>query len=498
MTTEQLQRQFFQQQAVRATYHHAMTVLSYDAETAMPRQGGLGYSRTMGALAEKKYALLVDEQLQHTIAELLQRQEEIPRWMFRECEELARRIRKTKVVPVEEYSQFQQDAALAGQVWAEAKRQADFSLFQPYLEKVLQHSLRFARYYDSSRPVYDVLLEDYEYGLTTAQLDAFFAQLKAQVLPLVQRISSQSQPQDDFLQGRFALPQQQELAQFLMEKISLDCSRCTLGQSEHPFSTCISNQDVRITTHYYEDNLLSSMYSVLHEGGHALYMTNTADELANTSLAEGASFSIHEAMSRLFENYIGRSQAFTTLALDKIKALFPAQFAKVDARQFYAAVNRSQPSLIRIEADELTYPLHILIRYELEKALVTGDLPVADLPGEWNLLYQQYLGLKAADDSQGVLQDMHWSGGNFGYFPTYALGSAYGAQIFSAMEQDLPVQQLIATDNISEIVKWLTDKLFCFGGVKTSAELLRDITGHGFDPSYYTQYLDNKFSSLYS
>ena len=208
---------------------------------------------------------------------------------------------------------------------------------------------------------------------------------------------------------------------------------------------------MRITTHYHEESLASSLYSVIHEGGHALYEMHTGDELIGTPLAEGASMGMHESQSRLYENLIGRSAGFTRFLFPKVQALFPEQLEGVTAEAFYRAVNRSAPSLIRIDADELTYPFHILIRYELEKRLVAGELSISDLPAEWNRLYKEILGVTVPDDAHGVLQDSHWSGGSFGYFPSYAIGSAYGAQILASMKKDLNVEELTAAGNLAPI-----------------------------------------------
>ena len=288
------------------------------------------------------------------------------------------------------------------------------------------------------------------------------------------------------------------MAHYVMDLLQIDRNRCAIGESEHPFTTSTNNHDVRITTHYYTNDLLSSLFSVIHEGGHALYMLYTGDELNGSSLAEGSSCSIHESISRFFENYIGRSREFTACLFTKAQEIFPQQLANVTAEQFYRACNVSQPSLIRTEADELTYPLHIMIRYELEKRLVDNSLSVADLPAEWNRLYKEYLGLDVPDDAQGVLQDMHWSDASFGYFPTYALGSAYSAQILAAMEKELPVWELLAKSDLSPIINWLKEKLFVFGGIKKPQELLLEISGEAFNPQYYTNYLNKKYRSLYN
>ena len=243
--------------------------------------------------------------------------------------------------------------------------------------------------------------------------------------------------------------------------------------------------------------MASSLYSVVHEGGHALYELHTGDELNDSPLGTGTSMGIHESQSRLFENIIGRSEEFTRLIFPKMEELFPEQLKGVTAWDFYRAVNKSVPSLIRTEADELTYSFHIMVRYELEKQLIGGTLSVDDLPAAWNKLYKEYLGVDVPDDTHGVLQDSHWSGGSFGYFPSYAIGSAYGAQFMDAMRKDVDVDAVIRSGDLSPVVDWLTDKIYRFGMVKTPEQLIRDTCGAPFDPQFYVDYLTAKFTDIY-
>lgn len=481
----------------RYVLQHAMTVLNYDAETVMPEGGGQRFGQTMGALAEMSYAALVNDDMRQILDQLLESKTELPEHLGREAEELRRALKQTEVIPMAEYSAFEAAKAHAGVAWRKAREGSDWELFRPHLEKLLEHSVRFKRYYDEKTPVYDQMLDDYERGLRRDVLDGFFATLRQELVPLIREIAQRPQPDTGFLQQDYPIHLQEKLARWLMEVLTLSPENCALGQTAHPFSTAVSNKDVRITTHYYADAPLSSLFSVIHEGGHALYMLHMADELNGMSLAEGASCSIHEAMSRFMENIIGRSQAFADYLLPKLQELFPQQMKGVDANRLWLACNRSEPSLIRVEADELTYPLHIMIRYELEKRMVSGELAVADLPREWDRLYKEYLGLDVPDDSRGVLQDIHWSDANFGYFPTYALGSAYSAQIFAAMEKELPVCELVSRGELRPLVDWLSEKLYRFGGVKTAAQLIQDICGQPFDPRYYTEYLKTKYSKVY-
>ena len=282
-----------------------------------------------------------------------------------------------------------------------------------------------------------------------------------------------------------------------METLHLDRNYCAIAESEHPFTMNFNNKDVRITTHYYENNFLSSMFSVIHEGGHALYELGADDKYNHTLLYGGVSMGIHESQSRFYENLIGRSKAFSAYVLPKLKELFPEQMADVDVDTFYRSINHVQPSLIRIEADELTYCLHIMVRYEMEKQLISGTLAVKDVPDAWNRLYQEYLGVQVPDDAQGCLQDIHWSFGDLGYFPSYALGSAYGAQMLAVMQQELgDVYTDVEKGDLSRITGWLRRHIHQYASFKKPGQLFEEACGT-FDAKYYTDYLTEKYSALY-
>jgi len=279
--------------------------------------------------------------------------------------------------------------------------------------------------------------------------------------------------------------------------LGLDRNYCGIAETEHPFTTNFNNKDVRITTHYYENDLVSSMYSVIHEGGHALYELGADDQYNFTALQGGVSMGIHESQSRFYENLIGRSRAFIHAIFPKVKELFPQQLADVDEKMFYRAVNKAQPSLIRTAADELTYANHIMIRYELEKQLIAGSLEIKDVPAAWNKLYKEYLGVDVPNDTQGCLQDTHWAGGMIGYFPSYALGSAYGAQMIAKMQEDLgDIYADVAKGDLSKVTAWLKEKIHCHASFKKPGALFEEVCGK-FDATYYTDYLTKKYTELY-
>jgi len=283
-----------------------------------------------------------------------------------------------------------------------------------------------------------------------------------------------------------------------MELIGLDLSHVGLSTTEHPFTTSLgSHFDERITTHYFEDDFVCSMYSVVHEGGHALYDTGSADDLAYTVLDGGTAMSIHESQSRFYENILGRSREFCALIFPKLQELFPEELANRTAEELYIAVNKAQPSLIRTEADELTYSLHVMIRYELEKRVMAGELAVKDLPAEWNRLYKEYLGIDVPDNRHGLLQDSHWAGGLVGYFPSYALGNAYGAQFLAKMKETVDVAACLKAGNLEPINAWNRENIWQHGTLYTPAEILDRVLGAPFNADYYIDYLTEKYKDIY-
>ena len=479
-------------------YNHALGVLYYDMETAMPKGGAEDLGTTIGTLSEVIYKMETDPELKALVKELYDCRDSLDWITRREVEVHQEEIARIDCIPMEEYVEYQTTLSIASTVWQKAKVENDYESFKPYLQKIIDYNRKSALYYAPDKDPYDTLLDIYEKGLDKKTLDPFFSRLSEAFQPLVKKCTAAKDSIDDsFLKLDYPVPLQRILSDELMRLIGIDRNYCSIGEVEHPFTTNFSKHDVRITTHYHEDAVASSLYSVVHEGGHALYELHIGDDLAGSPLATGTSMGIHESQSRLFENIIGRSEGFIRVLYPKLTELFPEQLKGVTARDFYRAVNKSVPSLIRTEADELTYCFHVMIRYELEKQLISGTLSVDDLPAEWNRLYKEYLGIDVPDDTHGVLQDSHWSGGSFGYFPSYAIGSAYGAQFMHCMRQDIDVDSAVASGDLKPVNSWLTEKIWKYGTLKTPAELIRDVCGAEFDPEYYIRYITEKMNSVY-
>lgn len=479
-------------------YGHAMGKLYNDSVTVMPKKGSEMVGEVMGILSEEEYKLSTAPEFKAMIDKILQNPSEVDYITFREAEEQHKTLSKMEKIPMDEYVQYQIDVNTASSVWHEAKEKNDFEMFAPHLEKLIAFNRKMAHYIAPDAPAYDTLLNEYEKGLTVETLDKFFADIRKELVPLLEEISKRGRKIDTaFLDREYPIWKQRILTDRLMKIMCMDPERSCIGETEHPFTTNFSKDDVRIMTHYHEKMLLSSFYSVVHEAGHATYELNIGDDIKTSPLGQGASMGVHESQSRLYENIIGRSQEFLSVIYSDLKELFPEQLKDVSEEQLYLAANKAEASLIRTEADELTYPLHIMVRYELEKQLIGGTLEVKDLPQAWNKMVKEYLGIEVPSDKQGVLQDSHWSGGMFGYFPSYAIGSAYGAQMLAAMQKDFDVFAQVKTGNLQPIIDWLTDKIYRFGCLKTPKELVENACGAPFDPKYYTEYLKEKFTKIY-
>lgn len=477
-------------------YNTASAALYLDGVTVAPRDTSEGRGIAQGILAGEQHKLMCDPALAEALAVLEECRGELDLLQSRQAEELGRAVGQLRRIPAEEYMQYAVLTNEASDVWHRAKETSDFALFRPCLEKLVGFNRKFAGYYDPGKAPYDALLNEYERGVDMAQLDDFFAVLRDRLTPLICAIGEKPQPDDSFLHRTYPAADQRIFSDYLMEVLHLDRNHCGIGETEHPFTLNFTNRDVRITTHYREDDVSSSMYSVIHEGGHARYELDIDDDVQYTVLAGGVSMGVHESQSRFYENIIGRSLPFIRAIFPKMQEIFPRQLSDVTAEQFWRAVNKVRPSLIRTEADELTYCLHVMVRYEIEKALIGGDMDVKDVPETWDRLYKEYLGVDVPDDRRGCLQDSHWSGGSFGYFPSYALGSAYGAQMLRNMEKDIDVWGPVGRGDLAPVTAWLAGKVHRFGGLMTPAQVVENACGV-FDPTAYTDYLTKKYSEIY-
>ena len=484
-------------QRTMSAYNHALGIMFHDASTVAPSDSWEGRGKTMEIMSQITYDLETAPENVAMIEYLEANADALTPQQRRQVEVLRKSYDQMCKVPAEEYVAYSVLMNEAQNVWEKAKNENDFASFAPVLQKIVDYNRKFAGYYDPEKAPYDALLNQYEEGLNMATLDAFFAQLREVIVPLIAKVQAAPAIEDGFLFRQYPVAVQRQLSDELMKVMGIDRSHCGIAESEHPYTTNFNNKDVRITTHYHEDNLVSSMFSVIHEGGHALYELGADDCYNYTVLGGGVSMGIHESQSRFYENIIGRSQAFVHAVFPTIQEMFPEQLKDVDEAMFYRAINKAEPSLIRTEADELTYALHIMVRYEIEKQLIAGTLPISDVPKEWNRLYKEYLGIDVPNDTMGCLQDSHWSGGMIGYFPSYALGSAYGAQMLHKMEEDLgDIWTDVAKGDLTKVTGWLKDKIHRHASFIKPDELFRSVCGE-FDGKYFTDYLTDKYTKLY-
>ena len=498
MNLDEAKKELMSLQEKIAAYGHALGLISYDGATTAPKKTAENRGRSMGVLSEELYKLTTGQETVALLEFLDGHKDELDEKEQRMVFLLLKNIRQMQKIPMDEYIAHEKLVVEAEDAWHTAKENSDFPLFEPYLEKLFADARRFAGYCAPDKDPYDYWLNEFEEGLNREKADAFFAALRSHIVPLLQKVCAAPQVDTSILQGHFPEAQQDVLSRRLMAVMGLDPDHVGLATTEHPFTTSLgSHHDERITTHYYEDDFASSLYSVIHEGGHALYDTGSDDSLAYTVLDGGVSMGIHESQSRFYENLLGRSRAFADFLFPVLAEVFPEQMAGHNVSELYRALNKAEPSLIRTEADELTYCLHVLVRYELEKKVMSGELAVHDLPAEWNRLYKEYLGVDVPDDRHGVLQDSHWAGGAIGYFPSYALGSAYGAQFLRKMKETVDVDDCLRRGDFKPINDWNREHIWQFGCLYRPGELFEKAAGEPFDPSVFAAYLEEKFSDLY-
>ncbi len=479
-------------------FSHAMGILHYDAETVMPKGASENLGKTIAVLSGEMYKMQTAKELDDIIEGLKTEKDSLDAQTKKELEDIIEEKEKTQKIPMEEFIQYQVVRNEASHTWQKVKGESDYQTFKPHLEKLINFKKKFAKYINPNEEnIYNTLLADFEKGLTTDILDNYFEKIKTDLVPVILKIKEKGNTEYSFMSAKYPIDKQRELSDYLMDVLTIDKNFCAIGETEHPFTTNFDKTDVRITTHYKEDSMASSFYSVIHEGGHGLYELNTGDNLKGTVLAGGTSMGIHESQSRFFENIIGRSLEFCELVLPKMKELFPKELKDVTAKDFYKAVNKVSPSLIRIEADELTYSMHVMIRYEVEKAIFQDKVTVDELPALWNKMYKDYLGVDVPNDENGILQDVHWSGGMFGYFPSYSIGSAYASQIVESLKKDVDLSKAIKENNLKPVVEWLTEHIYKHGKMLTPNEVIENCCKTSFDPEYYVKYLTDKYTAIY-
>lgn len=498
MTPEEMIKALFGRLDEIEAYDRCLGKMQFDMECCAPEEGLEQAGEDMAVIGKRVFELTHDPEYISLLTALYAQRDELTVLQKAAVEHLYEDYLRTKNMTPEFSYALDLAANQAYGDWLRAKKAQDFSLYRDSFAKLIDFTRKAVSLRDETKAtVYDTLLDDYEKGGSIAGLDAFFAALKARILPLVKKIGAEGKPiREDFMTRPVPLALQERFSRYLLSLEGLRESALVLMTTEHPFTDHYGPKDVRVTTHFYEDNFISNIFSTMHEGGHALFMQNEPLPHYENHAADNMSSAMHECISRFYENIIGRSEEFLSLISPELRALTGDTFADVTDRELYEAVNVSRPSLNRMNADELTYCLHIMIRYELEKAFVNGEITVDEIPALWNAKYKEYLGVDVPNDEEGCLQDVHWTG-MYGYFPSYALGNAYGAQILATMEKDFDVFGAVRAGEMQKIRDWLTEKVFSIASLKTPDEWIRAITGESLTPDYYLDYLEKKYTALY-
>jgi carboxypeptidase Taq len=486
----------------------AASVLSWDQDTYMPAGGGAARAEQIATLEGLAHQKLVSDEVSRLLTEWIDPAtaevvdppgdgwDEPARALLRET---WRDFSRAKKLPADFVVRLSRECSLAQQAWVIARQESRFSKFLPSLKTVLELKRQEARYLGYANSPYDALMDGYEPGATVAQLAPLLTRLRERLVPLLRRVQSSTVMIDDScLRQSFDQAKQMEFGRLVLTAMGYDFDRGRLDLSAHPFTTSFHPTDVRVTTRVFENDLPSCLFSCIHEGGHGLYDQGLDARYYGTPLGESLSLGFHESQSRLWENCVGRSMTFWRCFYPLLQQTFPAQLARVPLDRFYAAINRAAPSLIRVEADELTYNLHIMLRVEIEQALIEERAQPEDLPGLWNEKMQSYLGITPNNDAEGVLQDVHWSMGAFGYFPTYTLGNLYSVQFFEQAKQEIPqLDDEIEAGNLIPLRRWLEQKIHRWGRMFTPSHLARRVTGSEVNPEPFLRYLEHKYGSLY-
>lgn len=477
----------------------AAALLGWDQQVNLPPEGAAARGEQLGTLGRIAH----DRGTSPELGKLLNELKPYAAGLDPDSDEArlikvaARDYDKAIRVPSDFIVESSQIQSLAYQAWVAARQKSDFSLFRPHLEKVIELAQRYVTFFPPADHPYDVLLDDYEPGMKTAEVQAIFNAIRPKQVELIKTIAGKPQVDDSFLHQPFDEKKQWDFGVEVITRFGYDWRRGRQDKAPHPFTQSTSSGDVRITTRVDPNFLNTMLFGTMHECGHGLYDQGHAPELERSPLSAGASLAVHESQSRLWENLVGRSLPFWQHFYPRLQAVFP-QLKKVSLDKFYRGINRVQPSFIRVEADEATYNLHIMLRLEIEIAMLEGRVAVKDLPEVWNTKMQDYLGVTPPNDAEGVLQDVHWSSGMIGYFSTYALGNLISAQLWEKINQDLPdLSDEIRAGKFDGLLAWLREKVHRYGKKYEPQELVQKVTGSRIDPHPYLRYLNQKYGEIY-
>ncbi|MBY9001888.1 MAG: carboxypeptidase M32 [Candidatus Heimdallarchaeota archaeon] len=475
-------------------------LLGWDTEVLMPKGGIIQRSEQQGYVARLNHKLGTNPTIGELLRELKESEDydKLSEVEKRNIHLIQKDYDKVTKLPEEFVVEYTKTSVMATEAWKKARAENNFVVFQPHLEKVFEMTKKYANYINPETPPYEVLLDDFEPGMSSEKYTEIFNPLKEATFELIRKCrDAPNQPNTSLINRKVPLDVQDKISKDLASLIDFNLEKGRIDVSTHPFTTG-DYDDVRITTRYMEEDFTSSFFSVMHEGGHGCYDQNQAEKFRYQPIGNYCSLGLHESQSRFYENTLGRSKSFWFYYLDRFKELTGDIFSDVQYEEFIRAINAVEPSFIRVEADEVTYNLHIILRFEIERDLFAGKIEIKDLPQVWKDKMKEMLGIEVEKDSDGVLQDIHWSGGTFGYFPTYSLGNIYAAQFFNKLTEDIPDWNIkLESGDVSSILTWMKTNVQEKGNLYDAPELVKVVTGEYPTPKYLIDFLNKKYSVLY-
>lgn len=480
-------------------YDQVCGLLYWDMDTIMPEKGFEANVASTTFFNTEAFKRSTSDELKGMI-EALSAPEEYKKlddnWKFI-VRRMKREFDENSRIPVEFYSEYIKARTESEHAWEKAKNAADFSIFAPHLKNMIDMSAKIYGYTNPGEDIYNSMIDDFEEGMDTDTIDGIFDELKVELIPLVKAITAKGVTANPKFDRKYDLDAQRRLQKILLTYIGFDWTQGAVGETEHPFTTSMSRFDVRVSNHFREENAIDPMFSAIHEGGHAIFMQNVDPALAGTAADDCCYMGVHESQSRFFENILGRRKTFWEPVYDKVVETLP-EFKDVSLDEFYREINRVEPSMIRTMADEVTYCLHIIIRYEIEKAIFRDGVSVDELPALWNRKMEEYLGIVPANDAEGILQDMHWSDGSFGYFPSYLLGSVYDGMFLDELESELgPVDDILREGRILDITHWLNGKIHKYGSTRLPVEVIENVCHKPLSAEPLVRYFKEKYTGIY-
>jgi carboxypeptidase Taq len=480
-------------------YEHVTNLLYWDMKTKAPKLGLAAHIEAMTYFSAENFALSTADELGHMLDKLAEPQEYDAlddTWQFI-VRRMKRDFERNRRIPAEVFEAFVRAQGESGTAWEEAKNASDFSIYAPHLRKMIEMRREITGYTDPDKEIYNAMLDEFEEGMDSATIDRLFDDLKRELIPLVRKIVSKNQPEDLRFHVYSDPDAQKKVQWMLLDYIGFRRDAGAVDETEHPFTTSFSSKDVRVTNHYHEYDPLSAIFSAIHEGGHGIFDQNVNPDYDKTVAGSCGYMGIHESQSRFYENILGRNKNFWIPIYEKLGELLP-QFREISLDDFYREINHVQNSYIRTEADELTYCFHIILRYEMEQAIFRDQVPVEALPALWNQKMKDYLQIVPENDSQGILQDVHWSDASFGYFPSYLLGSIYDGMLLDTIGQELgSVDELLAAGRISEITRWLNEKIHWYGNTRKPKEVIEAVCGREVSAEPLIRYFKRKYGEIY-